>query len=217
MASAWGAFTKHKEELTSRRFRLRDRLRLFDAVVSSTVLYGCEVWTLRVDQQRRLRTVQRKMLRMVLNAKRWKLEATSSQESEGAELDEADDTDALEPWSDFLKRTARWTEEQLSKAGQKEWLAVWRERQWKWAGKLMTKDTHKWSSVATLWQPLIHSGGPRGRAQARPKKRWNQDFVDFMEREFPDRRGEWHAMARNDEEWASLGEQFAQRMCDAIR
>ena len=61
IASAWGALTRHKEELTSRRFRLHDRLRLFNAVVSSTVLYGCETWTLKQGQQQRLRTVQRKL------------------------------------------------------------------------------------------------------------------------------------------------------------
>ena len=66
IASAWGAFSKHKEELTCRRFRIGDRLKLFEAVVSTTVLYGCETWTLKVEQQRRLRSVQRKMLRMIL-------------------------------------------------------------------------------------------------------------------------------------------------------
>ena len=58
IAAGWGALTRHKEELTTRHFRLHDRLRLFSSVVSSTVLYGCETWTLRKDQQLRLRAVQ---------------------------------------------------------------------------------------------------------------------------------------------------------------
>ena len=123
IASARGAFTKHKEELTSRRFRLKDRLKLFTAVVTSTVLYGCEAWTLKLDQQRRLRSVQRKMLRMVLNAKRWKLKAHSSESSQTEASDE-DESDALVPWPEFLTCTARWTEEQLKRAGQTEWLAT---------------------------------------------------------------------------------------------
>ena len=54
IAAAWGAFSKHKAELTDRRYRLKDRLRLFDAVVTPTVLYGCETWALKKDQERRL-------------------------------------------------------------------------------------------------------------------------------------------------------------------
>ena len=88
MAAAWATFSKHKEELTDRRYALKDRLRLFSATVTACALYSCEVWALRQDQQGRLRTTQRKMLRMVLNAKR--------HVAKGA-LNE-DGTPALEPW-----------------------------------------------------------------------------------------------------------------------
>ncbi len=70
ITAAWRCFHKHKQELTSRQYPLCDRLRLFDSTVTSTVLYGCEAWTLKIDQQKRLRTTQRKMLRTVLGAKR---------------------------------------------------------------------------------------------------------------------------------------------------
>ena len=180
------------------------------------IIYGISyIWTLKLDQQRRLRSVQRKMLRMVLNAKRWKLQASSSQESSENE-DEADEIDTLEPWPDFLRRTARWTEEQLEKAGQQEWLAIWRTRQWRWACKLVTKDTEKWSAVATTWQPFIHSSCRRGRAQARPKKRWDQDIVSFLETEFPDKREGWQTLARDEVEWLKLGERFTKSMCDGM-
>ena len=42
VAAAWGSFTRHKQEITDRRHRLHNRLKLVDAVVSSTLLYGCE-------------------------------------------------------------------------------------------------------------------------------------------------------------------------------
>ena len=41
-----GVFSKHKQELTDERRRLKHRLRLFDAVITSSLLYGCEAWTL---------------------------------------------------------------------------------------------------------------------------------------------------------------------------
>ena len=106
---------------------------------------------------------------MVLNAKRWRLDTTSDQSAE----EEEEEVDVLEPWATFLKRTARWTEQQLKDAGQREWLVVWRMRQWRWANKLATLDVEKWSNIATLWQPLVHSRHPCGRAQSRPRKRWD--------------------------------------------
>ena len=93
----------------------------FRPLLVVTVLYGCEPWTLRKDQRLRLRSVQRKMLRLILNAKRWKLEPTSSDSSA---VDDDAEVDLMEPWPDFMKRTARWTEEQMAEAGQSEWLDI---------------------------------------------------------------------------------------------
>eukprot|EP00973_Karenia_brevis_P085813 11903845-Karenia_brevis.AAC.1 len=39
IAAAWGKFNQFRHELTSRIYPLTDRLRLFDAVVTATVLY----------------------------------------------------------------------------------------------------------------------------------------------------------------------------------
>ena len=123
VAKAWGAFSKHKKELTDRRHRLQNRLRLFNAVVTATMLYGCEAWTLKVDQQKRLRTIQRKMLRMVLNTKRRTMTTSSSSDSDAPE--DGGDADNLEPWPEFLKRTAQWSDEQLKKANAQQWTDCW--------------------------------------------------------------------------------------------
>ena len=98
-------FSRHKQQLTDRRHRLKDRLRLFDVVVTSSLIYGCETWSLRVDQERRLKVTQRKMLRMVLNAKRRSTPPPSESESKSeAESEQGDEPDALEPLQEFLKR-----------------------------------------------------------------------------------------------------------------
>ena len=47
ISAAWAAFSKHKAELTDRRYRIKDRLRLFSATVTTCVLYGCECWVMR--------------------------------------------------------------------------------------------------------------------------------------------------------------------------
>ena len=95
------------------------------------MLYGCEAWVLRVDQQKRLIATQRKMLRMIINAKGRRLhEMSEGEQQDDHEHDQDNEvTVELEPWANFLKRTARWTEEQMMKSGQKEWQRFWRERQ----------------------------------------------------------------------------------------
>ena len=186
---------------------------MFNSVVSSTVLYGCETWTLKLDQQRRLRSAQRRMLRMVLNARRMTLEATSSQSQEG---DDGAEDNMLEPWPDFLKRTARWTEEQLSKAGQSEWIQTWRRRQWKWACRLVTDDAEKWSFIATIWQPRLHSSQPCGRTQSRPRKRWDQDIIDFLAHEYPDNGDVWLLQAKNKGPWMANIEKFVEYACASL-
>ena len=61
-----------KSELTSKRYSLNDRLRLFHGTVTPTILYAAETWTLTVELENRLRRTQRQMLRMILHAPRRK-------------------------------------------------------------------------------------------------------------------------------------------------
>ena len=181
------------------------------------MLYGCEAWTLKVDQQKRVRAVQRRMLRLVLNArrKRVQLEAASqdTEDTDNEEEEEDEQLDLLEPWHEFLQRTARWTEEQLRKAGQKEWLAIWRTRQWNWARKLITDDAHKWSATAMQWQPLLHSTRPGERPQGRPRKRWEQDLVEFLVACRPHSNQTWQQLAARCDEWEELKETFVSYAC----
>ena len=147
---------------------------------------------------------------MVLNARRLRIQSASSSEDDD---ETTEDIDLLEPWSEFLRRTAGWTEQQLKASGQSEWLAVWRKRQWTWAGKVATKDRDKWSGVATQWLPLLHSSELRGRAQARPRKRWEQDLVEFLAQEAPTCHDSWHLQAQDTLNWSRLADKFVQHTC----
>ena len=62
----------HKNELCSRHYSLRDRLRLFSAVITASVLYGCGTWAMTPERERKLRTTQRKMMRKIVGAQRRK-------------------------------------------------------------------------------------------------------------------------------------------------
>eukprot|EP00973_Karenia_brevis_P037149 5121233-Karenia_brevis.AAC.1 len=49
IAAAWKKFALYKQELTNKKYPLKIRARLFHAVVTPTVLYGCEAWVLTKD------------------------------------------------------------------------------------------------------------------------------------------------------------------------
>ena len=61
-----------------------------------------------------LRIHQERRFKVVLNARRRTVSSSSDGDSERS--DERSEPDELEPWPEFLKRTAQWTEEQLEQA-----------------------------------------------------------------------------------------------------
>ena len=80
ISKARGKFWTYKKELCGPHYRLGARLRLFDAVVTSTVLYACGCWTMTVAREAQLRGAQRKMLRKVAGMGRRKKQQPSQQE-----------------------------------------------------------------------------------------------------------------------------------------
>ena len=77
---AWSVFARHRQELTSQSYLLRHRLHLFVAVVTSTIvrmLLGHVEYNRRT-RKKKLRTAQRRMLRLILQTK----ESTKSKNKE---------------------------------------------------------------------------------------------------------------------------------------
>ena len=60
--AAWTTFHKYRQELTSKKYMLKFRLRLFDATVSPTLCYAAGTWTPSREHERMIRSTQRKML-----------------------------------------------------------------------------------------------------------------------------------------------------------
>eukprot|EP00973_Karenia_brevis_P093120 12415722-Karenia_brevis.AAC.1 len=67
---AWAKFMKFKQELTNKYYSLKQRIRLFESVVTPTMLYGCQTWTMTDPLEGKIRRCQRRMLRMMLDVKR---------------------------------------------------------------------------------------------------------------------------------------------------
>ena len=160
--NAWAKFHSLKDELTSRKYSLNSRMKLFDSVVSATMLYGNATWTLTKALEKEIRTTQRRMLRMVLGSGRKIVDA---------------DTGDTESWVDWLRRTTRETERRLQSLRMTEWLTRHRQNKLEWAKKLVTTDHHTWASRALLW---THDRWKFHHAQARPRRRWLDDINDLV-------------------------------------
>ena len=68
--TAWTTFHKYRQELTSKKYMLKHRLRLFDATVSPTICHAAGTWTPNKEHARMIQSTQRKILRLIIQAKR---------------------------------------------------------------------------------------------------------------------------------------------------
>jgi hypothetical protein len=181
---------QNKQELVNKKYSLNDRLRLFESVISPTVLYGSECWTMNKSMEKMLRTTQRKMLRSILGQGRRRITRTSQTEQDSGSEHEAEPNtqeeanDELEPWAEWIRRVTHSAEESLEKLRIKTWVEQARRRKWRWAAKLYCEtEQDKWTNAALAWNPQVHFDHPKPtarRKQAGPKKRWTDELEHFV-------------------------------------
>ena len=68
--TAWAAFPKYRQELTSKNYLLKHRLRLFDAAITPTICYASGTWAPTKGHERILQSTQRRLLRLIIQTKR---------------------------------------------------------------------------------------------------------------------------------------------------
>ena len=101
VSKAWRKFFTLKADLCGKHASLKSRLKLFNATVTPTVLYGSGSWTMTADGEKLLRTIQRRMLRWMLGSF-WKppvdqedtTESETDSDSEYDEPSEVEDSEA---------------------------------------------------------------------------------------------------------------------------
>ena len=180
LAAGWAAFHKHKGELCNRYYRTSDRVRLFDAVVSPTVLYGSSAWALTQVMEDKLRVTWRKMLRYVFCLHRRSSESCA------------------EDWVDYMQRSAHQVETMARKHGLKDWVATYRRKKFNFAGQVARRTDDRWSKLAIEWLP--HGGV--GRSRGRPFTRWSDDLVKYAG-------GDWQNYTKDVAFWTLAGEAYA--------
>ena len=218
---AWSKFMEYKNELTKKTYALSDRLRLFDSVVSPTVLYGSETWTLTKDMERALKTTQRRMLRAILGQGRRRIQVQTEQtttqgtaDSEEEEVEdppEEDSRDELEPWVEWIKRVTHNVESSLKRLKIKTWVEKTKKRKWRFAANLYSGGgEQKWSHVALEWSPPIHHDTIRPTARrnpTRPNLRWTDELHNFVKNNLRPERC-WNEVCSDPNFWKKCEDQF---------
>ena len=129
---------------------MNDLLKLFEAVVTTTALYGSCSWVM--TRERKLQVAQRRMLRRVCSSARR----------------------PDEDWVDWIRRATDYAEHCLKAHGADSWVVAQRSRKWRWAGKVARMMPDRWAQLVLLWEP----GGGHRRV-GRPCRRWSEDLEEF--------------------------------------
>ena len=219
IARGWAKFHQFKSELCCRHIFLPDRLRLFEAVVTPSVLYACGTWTLTADGERLLQGTQRKMLRQIVRVgRRMEQQATanlgdtSSSSSEDDSSEESEDVNGVpggeaeqqEPWLDWLRRWTHIAEGYAQRAKVSDWVRAQKKQSFLWAGHLARRTDGRWSHAVLTWTP---EGG--SRKVGHPKKRWIDSIKTFLHTHLGIT--DWIAAAADRETWARWAQEYAEK------
>ena len=209
VCAKFGVFRK---ELTDKHYSLRDRLRLFNAVVTPCILYGCSSWVMTVTRERKLRAAQRKMLRAILGKGRAVIEHFDGSSTESQQSTATHDGEDLEPWVSWIQRVTHEALESMSLAGVPEWVDERRRRKWRWCGHVCRRHDGRWTSKVLRWEP--HNGS---RNRGHPFGRWFDDVGGFFQMlsQSPEQSNysECAAFAQSREVWSQLETDYLNYCC----
>ena len=159
-------FGQYKRTLCNRNVGIHLRLKLFDIVVTPTLIFGLAVLPLSISSLQKIAILQRKMLRKIVGWVRVK----------------------DEPWEDTMRRMKHRVEYGLSKYRIKAWnerLAIYL---WKFALRVKAAPDSSWMSQSSNWAPnLIEDASSEyvaNRCRGRPNLRWDSAVDQFCHLHF---------------------------------
>ena len=164
------------------------RLKLLDAVVTPTILYGCCSWAMTKARQQRLRATQRRMLRLIANS--------------SIRYPKGDVT--TEDYVDWIRTETRRTTDLMTMFKIKDWVRAQRAAQWVWAAKTASRTDERWSAIVAQWEPC------NARRKGRPRLRWTDALSDFLDHKFQRKtpKMEWWQVAKDQRKWDDLMDEF---------
>ena len=153
----WAKFGMMKSELTDKLAPLCLRLKLFQTVVTPTVLYGSCSWVLTGAREAILNTSQMKMLRTIVGTRR--------RVSKNGET---------ETWVDWVKRATADERELMVTHRMPSWIEAQQLAVERWYQKVKGMSGDRWARKVLEWQPegLRHRGRPLARWEDQLKTNW---------------------------------------------
>ena len=213
---AWAKFMSLEQELCCKKYSLRSRLKLFDAVITPTILYASGTWSMTAHRELLIRSAQRRMLRKVLGMGRLVKndkdyipsddEEEDSEEGCSEQVDNSDDEcdeDGLETWTDWIRRVTHRAEQEAAKANVTDWVQEQRNRKWRWAGHTLRRDDGRWTRKVLEWTPTGR------RSVGHPARRWEDGIKEYLQSQsysLP-----WAQLANDRKLWKSMCAGFVAR------
>ena len=216
---AWKKFFAWKGELCNRAYSLQHRLRLFDSVITPTVLYASSTWTMTAEREKQVKSTQKRMLRWMVGARRTVVptgDVYDSDSSDDSTCDEPDDQEnqeddkmETETWVAWIIRATGIAESQAGRAGVTDWVQGQRTRQWNFAGHTARRSDNRWSTRLLNWLPESCT-----RGVGHPKARWSDCLDRYLDFTYGSS-GDWIEITQDRDTWNYIAEDFV--VADAWR
>ena len=161
ISAGWGCFSKLKHILCNKSIPWGRRLKLFEATVTATVLYGAGAWALTMSMADALERTRRRMLQKKCALPR--LEA--------------------ETWVEYVIRATHVAEDAASALGFSNSSIKFRMRKWGFAARSLQATDSRWSKRLINWRPWFRSTARR--PAGRPFARWSDCFCKYAGGEWP--------------------------------
>ena len=185
VAAAWGKFHKHRQCLTNQHVHVKLRLKLFEAVVTPTVMFGLTTIPVTAGQLQQLDAVRRRMLRSIVGWIR----------SPG------------EDWADTMRTMNGGLQRANDEYPTQAWSQQFASRQFSLADRL-ARRSDTCPAKAASWDPF-KSEGLEGnqcpyRSVGRPRAKWDDWLKKFSKQAFNS--DQWYNVEQQD--WLAKGQDY---------
>ena len=123
-------------------------MKLLQTCVAPSLLYAAGTWTLTAEQENKILTTQRSMVRKIVGVRRR----------------------SHETWVEYIQRATRTSTNLAFQNGVQDWVSSFWKQKWSLAGMLSTAKDGRWAARLLDWKPWFRVDAKRSVGGQR--KRW---------------------------------------------
>ena len=173
---AWFKFHQHQRVLTNQHISVKLRMKLFDAAISPSLLFGVAALPLYENLVTKIDIVQRKMMRRIVG---WTRVADES-------------------WEITMRRMGNKVAGALRQWPVKTWSNRIAHTRWDLARRLNSMPIHRWANLCIRWQPTVINDSflptKPVRDRGRPHLRWDNTLRKYRAANFGN---DWYDVQRS--------------------